>query len=104
MYQWAKREFILLTFQWETSLNALGPIEHSCMAVAAASDATDYSYLTLEPAWGAVHRGGRWASLDLAAMGLQHAERAADPLLKQIATRCGILRIFLSLLVTNGRL
>ncbi|XP_048478657.1 uncharacterized protein LOC119694112 [Plutella xylostella] len=77
----------LINNLWETSLNALGPIEHSCMAVAAASDATDYSYLTLEPAWGAVHRGGRWASLDLAAMGLQHAERAADPLLKQIATR-----------------
>lgn len=65
---------------WETSLNALGPIEQKCMEpLAAVGDATDYSYLTLDPDWGTVRKGGPWAALDIATMGLIHNEFADDP-------------------------
>lgn len=65
---------------WETSLNALGPIEQKCMEpLAADADSTDYSYLTLDPDWGTVRKGGPWAPLDIASMGLIHNAFSEDP-------------------------
>ncbi|KOB76135.1 Uncharacterized protein OBRU01_06225, partial [Operophtera brumata] len=64
---------------WETSLNALGPIEQKCMdPLPAGTEATDYSYLTLDPDWGTVKKGGPWAALDIATMGLIHNEFGED--------------------------
>uniref|UniRef100_A0A2A4ISF5 CCZ1/INTU/HSP4 first Longin domain-containing protein n=1 Tax=Heliothis virescens TaxID=7102 RepID=A0A2A4ISF5_HELVI len=76
---------------WETSLNALGPIEQKCMEpLAAVGDATDYSYLTLDPDWGTVRKGGPWAALDIATMGLIHNEFADDPEMSEF-----ILRVYI---------
>ncbi|PZC85833.1 hypothetical protein B5X24_HaOG215195 [Helicoverpa armigera] len=73
---------------WETSLNALGPIEQKCMEpLAAVGDATDYSYLTLDPDWGTVRKGGPWAALDIATMGLIHNEFADDPEMSEFILR-----------------
>ncbi|XP_047991851.1 uncharacterized protein LOC125230663 [Leguminivora glycinivorella] len=74
---------------WETSLNALGPIEQKCMEPlsAGADDASDYSYLTLDPDWGTVRKGGPWAALDIATMGLIHHELAADPDMSEMILR-----------------
>ncbi|XP_063364586.1 uncharacterized protein LOC134653168 [Cydia amplana] len=74
---------------WETSLNALGPIEQKCMEPlgAGADDASDYSYLTLDPDWGTVRKGGPWAALDIATMGLIHHELAEDPDMSEMILR-----------------
>ncbi|CAH1638405.1 unnamed protein product [Spodoptera littoralis] len=73
---------------WETSLNALGPIEQKCIEpLAAVGDATDYSYLTLDPDWGTVRKGGPWAALDIATMGLIHNEFAEDPEMSEFILR-----------------
>ncbi|CAB3227293.1 unnamed protein product [Arctia plantaginis] len=73
---------------WETSLNALGPIEQKCMEpLAADADSTDYSYLTLDPDWGTVRKGGPWAALDIATMGLIHNEFSEDPELSEFILR-----------------
>ncbi|KAJ0176410.1 hypothetical protein K1T71_007589 [Dendrolimus kikuchii] len=73
---------------WETSLNALGPIEEKCMEpLAAGAEATDYSYLTLDPDWGTVKKGGPWAALDIATMGLIHNEFGEDPDLSEFILR-----------------
>ncbi|RVE54380.1 hypothetical protein evm_000865 [Chilo suppressalis] len=73
---------------WETSLNALGPIETKCMEpLAAGPEAMDYSYLTLDPDWGTVKKGGPWAALDIATMGLIHNEFADDPELSEFILR-----------------
>ncbi|XP_063536786.1 uncharacterized protein LOC134746319 [Cydia strobilella] len=74
---------------WETSLNALGPIEQKCMEPlgAGADDASDYSYLTLDPDWGTVRKGGPWAALDIATMGLIHHELAQDPDMSEMILR-----------------
>ncbi|XP_026724952.1 uncharacterized protein LOC113491934 [Trichoplusia ni] len=73
---------------WETSLNALGPIEQKCIEpLAAVGDATDYSYLTLDPDWGTVRKGGPWAALDIATMGLIHNDFAEDPELSEFILR-----------------
>ncbi|XP_063624458.1 uncharacterized protein LOC134796303 [Cydia splendana] len=74
---------------WETSLNALGPIEQKCMEPlgAGADDASDYSYLTLDPDWGTVRKGGPWAALDIATMGLIHHEFASDPDMSEMILR-----------------
>ena len=79
---------ISLFFQWETSLNALGPIEQKCMEpLAAVGEATDYSYLTLDPDWGTVRKGGPWAALDIATMGLIHNDFAEDPEMSEFILR-----------------
>ncbi|KAM3957162.1 Hermansky-Pudlak syndrome 4 protein [Aphomia sociella] len=73
---------------WETSLNALGPIEQKCMEpLAAESEAADYSYLTLDPDWGTVKKGGPWPALDIATMGLIHNEFGEDPELSELILR-----------------
>ncbi|XP_075977593.1 Hermansky-Pudlak syndrome 4 protein [Anticarsia gemmatalis] len=73
---------------WETSLNALGPIEQKCMEpLAADADSTDYSYLTLDPDWGTVRKGGPWAALDIATMGLIHNEFSEDTELSEFILR-----------------
>ncbi|KAL0838548.1 hypothetical protein ABMA28_016656 [Loxostege sticticalis] len=73
---------------WETSLNALGPIEQKCIEpLAAGPEATDYSYLTLDPDWGTVKKGGPWAALDIATMGLIHNEFGEDPELTEFILR-----------------
>ncbi|KAJ8722308.1 hypothetical protein PYW08_004710 [Mythimna loreyi] len=73
---------------WETSLNALGPIEQKCMEpLAAVGEATDYSYLTLDPDWGTVRKGGPWAALDIATMGLIHNDFAEDPEMSEFILR-----------------
>lgn len=78
----------VILFQWETSLNALGPIEQKCMEpLAAEGEATDYSYLTLDPDWGTVRKGGPWAALDIATMGLIHNEFSEDPELSEFILR-----------------
>ncbi|XP_061716551.1 uncharacterized protein LOC133524500 [Cydia pomonella] len=74
---------------WETSLNALGPIEQKCMEPlgVGADDASDYSYLILDPDWGTVRKGGPWAALDIATMGLIHHELAGDPDMSEMILR-----------------
>ncbi|KAG6454895.1 hypothetical protein O3G_MSEX008920 [Manduca sexta] len=73
---------------WETSLNALGPIEQKCMEpLPAGAEATEYSYLTLDPDWGTVKKGGPWAALDIATMGLIHNEFSEDPELSEVILR-----------------
>lgn len=73
---------------WDTALNALGPIEQKCMEpLPTDDDATDYSYLTLDPDWGTIKKGGPWASLDIATMGLIHSEFADDPDLSEFILR-----------------
>ncbi|XP_063383695.1 uncharacterized protein LOC134669983 [Cydia fagiglandana] len=74
---------------WETSLNALGPIEQKCMEPlgAGADDASDYSYLILDPDWGTVRKGGPWAALDIATMGLIHHEFASDSDMSEMILR-----------------
>ncbi|XP_059052080.1 uncharacterized protein LOC131846717 isoform X2 [Achroia grisella] len=73
---------------WETSLNALGPIEQKCMEpLGAGSEAADYSYLTLDPDWGTVRKGGPWPALDIATMGLIHNEFGEDPELSELILR-----------------
>ncbi|XP_049873652.1 uncharacterized protein LOC126372113 [Pectinophora gossypiella] len=73
---------------WETSLNALGPIEQKCMEpLPAGTEPTDYSYLTLDPDWGTVKKGGPWAALDIATMGLIHHQFAEDPELSEVILR-----------------
>ncbi|CAH0398175.1 unnamed protein product [Chilo suppressalis] len=90
---------------WETSLNALGPIETKCMEpLAAGPEAMDYSYLTLDPDWGTVKKGGPWAALDIATMGLIHNEFADDPELSEfilrsedsvvVGNRCGGAQVY----------
>jgi hypothetical protein len=69
-------------------LNALGPIEQKCMEpLAAGADGTDYSYLTLDPDWGTVRKGGPWAALDIATMGFIHNEFAEDQELTEFILR-----------------
>ncbi|XP_047504276.1 uncharacterized protein LOC125049176 [Pieris napi] len=64
---------------WETSLNALGPIEQQCIdPLVAGPEAHDYSYLMLDPDWGTVKKGGPWAAMDIATMGLIHNEFEED--------------------------
>ncbi|VVC90858.1 unnamed protein product [Leptidea sinapis] len=64
---------------WETSLNALGPIEQKCLEpLVGNAEATDYSYLMLDPDWGTVRKGGPWAAMDIATMGLLHNEFQED--------------------------
>lgn len=76
--------------QWETSLNALGPIEQKCIEpLAAGTDVSDYSYLTLDPDWGTVKKGGPWAALDIATMGFIHNEFTEDPELSEFILRYG---------------
>lgn len=73
---------------WETSLNALGPIEQKCIEpLAAGTDVSDYSYLTLDPDWGTVKKGGPWAALDIATMGFIHNEFSEDPELSEFILR-----------------
>ncbi|XP_028159485.1 uncharacterized protein LOC114352183 [Ostrinia furnacalis] len=73
---------------WETSLNALGPIEQKCIEpLGAGPEAADYSYLTLDPDWGTVKKGGPWAALDIATMGLIHNEFAEDRELTEFILR-----------------
>ncbi|CAK1580634.1 unnamed protein product [Parnassius mnemosyne] len=73
---------------WETSLNALGPIEQKCMEpLPAEAETTDYSYLMLDPDWGSVRKGGPWAAMDIATMGLIHNEFAEDPELSEFILR-----------------
>ncbi|GBP48960.1 Hermansky-Pudlak syndrome 4 protein [Eumeta japonica] len=78
----------LINSLWETSLNALGPIEQKCMEpLPTSNDASDYSYLTLDPDWGTVMKGGPWASLDIATMGLIHSEFAEDKQMTELILR-----------------
>ncbi|XP_045498734.1 uncharacterized protein LOC123696518 isoform X1 [Colias croceus] len=73
---------------WETSLNALGPIEQQCVEPPVAGpDCSDYSYLLLDPDWGTVKRGGPWAAVDIATMGLIHNELEEDPDLAEFMLR-----------------
>ncbi|XP_060803263.1 uncharacterized protein LOC106140898 [Amyelois transitella] len=73
---------------WETSLNALGPIEQKCMEPLSAGDeTTDYSYLVLDPDWGTVKKGGPWPALDIATMGFIHNEFADDPEMSEFILR-----------------
>ncbi|CAH2048856.1 unnamed protein product, partial [Iphiclides podalirius] len=73
---------------WETSLNALGPIEQKCMEpLPADAETTDYSYLMLDPDWGSVRKGGPWAAMDIATMGLIHNEFSEDPELSEFILR-----------------
>ncbi|XP_052753204.1 uncharacterized protein LOC113520712 [Galleria mellonella] len=76
---------------WETSLNALGPIEQKCMEAVGAGgeggEAADYSYLTLDPDWGTVRKGGPWPALDIATMGLIHHHFGEDPELSELILR-----------------
>lgn len=55
--------------------------------LAAVGEATDYSYLTLDPDWGTVRKGGPWAALDIATMGLIHNEFAEDPEMSEFILR-----------------
>ncbi|XP_068633282.1 uncharacterized protein HPS4 isoform X2 [Battus philenor] len=73
---------------WETSLNALGPIEQKCMEpLPAEAETSDYSYLMLDPDWGSVRKGGPWAAMDIATMGLIHNEFSEDPELSEFILR-----------------
>ncbi|CAG9786947.1 unnamed protein product [Diatraea saccharalis] len=75
---------------WDTSLNALGPIEQKCMeplSAGAGGECTEYSYLTLDPDWGTVNKGGPWPALDIATMGLIHNEFCDDPELAEFILR-----------------
>ncbi|CAH0715280.1 unnamed protein product, partial [Brenthis ino] len=73
---------------WETSLNALGPIEQKCMEqLATETDTCDYSYLVLDPDWGTVKKGGPWAALDIATMGYIHNEFEEQPDLTELILR-----------------
>ncbi|XP_045536443.1 uncharacterized protein LOC106719293 [Papilio machaon] len=73
---------------WETSLNALGPIEQKCMEpLPAEAESSDYSYLMLDPDWGSVRKGGPWAAMDIATMGLIHNEFAEDPEISEYILR-----------------
>nr|XP_026488174.1 uncharacterized protein LOC113394919 [Vanessa tameamea] len=73
---------------WETSLNALGPIEQKCMEpLATETDTSDYSYLVLDPDWGTVKKGGPWAALDIATMGFIHNEFEERPDLTEFILR-----------------
>ncbi|KAJ2949329.1 hypothetical protein O0L34_g6282 [Tuta absoluta] len=84
----AANDFDTINSLWETSLNSLGPIEEKCMEpLPAGTEPTDYSYLTLDPDWGTVKKGGPWAALDIATMGLIHHEFAEDPDLSEFILR-----------------
>ncbi|XP_052741595.1 uncharacterized protein LOC112057897 isoform X2 [Bicyclus anynana] len=73
---------------WETSLNALGPIEQKCIEpLTTETDASDYSYLVLDPDWGTVKKGGPWAALDIATMGYIHNEFEEQPDLTEFILR-----------------
>lgn len=73
---------------WETSLNALGPIEQKCMEpLGAGGETSDYSYLLLDPDWGTVNKGGPWAATDIATMGLIHNDFSDDPELSELILR-----------------
>ncbi|CAK1551326.1 unnamed protein product [Leptosia nina] len=90
---------------WETSLNALGPIEQQCIdPLVAGPEANDYSYLMLDPDWGTVKKGGPWAAMDIATMGLIHNEFEEDTEVSEFMLRsedsvvlgvsCGKAQIF----------
>lgn len=53
----------------------------------AGMEPTDYSYLTLDPDWGTVKKGGPWAALDIATMGLIHNEFSEDSELSEFILR-----------------
>ncbi|XP_073956320.1 Hermansky-Pudlak syndrome 4 protein [Choristoneura fumiferana] len=73
---------------WETSLNALGNVEAACTEPPGPdAEPCDYSYLTLDPDWGTVRKGGPWAALDIATMGLLHSQLAKDPQLSEMILR-----------------
>lgn len=46
-----------------------------------------YSYLSLDPQWGPVKKGGPWSSGDVATMGYIHKDFQEDPSLTEIIIR-----------------
>lgn len=91
-------------FQWETSLNALGPIEQKCLEpLTTDSEVTDYSYLVLDPDWGTVKKGGPWAALDIASMGFIHNEFEEHPDLTEFILRYALLNTLIYRLYESDR-
>lgn len=62
----------------------------------AGAEPTDYSYLTLDPDWGTVKKGGPWPALDIATMGLIHNEFADDPEISEFILRLVSFDVLLS--------
>lgn len=93
-------------FQWETSMKSLTTIEQMCMEPLPSGDETteSYSFLSLDPQWGTVKKGGPWASNDIATMGYIHKYFKDDPSLSEIIIRYIYTEhLFLSHIQIDGR-
>lgn len=77
--------------QWETSVNSLSRLEmhlQQCLDHFPQGEGLEsYSFLTLDPNWDMIQRGGIWASRELEVVACLHSNFIQSPSLCEVVVR-----------------
>jgi len=82
---------LVFVLQWETSVNSLSRLEmhlQQCLDHFPQGEGLEsYSFLTLDPNWDMIQRGGIWASRELEVVACLHSNFIQSPSLCEVVVR-----------------
>jgi hypothetical protein len=82
---------VIILLQWETSVNSLPRLEmhlqHCLDHIPQGERLESYSFLTLDPNWDMIQRGGTWQSTELEVVACVHNDFIRSPSLSEVIVR-----------------